>query len=157
MDKVSIVVDVASVHRSLAMIAAGRGTAARWCVVGVPLGVTNICIHVEDVASGGFASFEGVCDSQGHWNFAVEAIPFSVVKDYRYHITGIDENGSMAWFGSGVFRLLPSFLPAGSAPVVHEDGILVYNRSTGKYHKLQFENDEDGNPVPIWTTEGVER
>lgn len=157
MGKVSIVVDPVSAHRSLAMISAGRGMAGRWEVIGVPLGVTDVRMHFVDDMSRGCATFEGVCDACGHWNFDLAAVPFSEIKDYRYHVTGIDENGNSAWFGSGVFRLLPSFCPSGSVPITHEDGILVYNRSTGKYHKLQFENDEDSNPVPIWTTEGVER
>ena len=48
-------------------------------------------------------------------------------------------------------------MPEAGSHAIFADGIYIKNRSTGKYQLMQFENDEDGEPIPVWSTEGVEK
>ena len=164
MESIVITVDPSNPRKKLGLVAVGKGSALYAEIVGIPIEISDVEIHFRDADASTYASFACEALPQSRWLANVPCVPYSDIKDYQYHLTGRDEKGQIQWLGFGVFRVMPTFIPVSGAPVpdagghaIFADGIYIKNRSTGKYQLMQFENDEDGEPIPVWSTEGVEK
>lgn len=158
MIKAKIVVDPSEPKKALSMITVGKDSPLEAVVAGIPSDMTNVQVHFQTRIGAPYVTYATEALAFGEWNIKVPGPAFPNVGDMVYHITALDSQGLGKWFGSGVCRVMPSVLHVrgGDDPIYPVGGdVYVKNRTNGLYHKLEVDQDEEGNPFPVLQKEGV--
>lgn len=95
----------------------------------------------------------------GLWRCYLTPLCFSdVASDLQYDLIGVDAQGNPRHLGTGLLRVQESHLTAdGTLPDVIPADTYLYNPSTGLYHKLTAEVDDQGCITVAVEQEGIER
>lgn len=162
MAKVRIIVNPSESRKSLAMISVGQGAVLDAKVVGLPTDVSNVQIHFQNKVGSPYYTYSTEALANGEWSVVVPGTAFGSVGDILYHITALDDGGHGTWYGTGKCRIMPAVanVKGGSDdPVVppSADNSWVKNRKTGLWHKLEIDEDEEGNILPVFSKEGYAR
>ena len=160
---IHIKIDAKNPQRQLAMISVGKGNVLSAEISGIPQDVSDVQIHFQSSVGAPYVSFAAEALAGWKWCVTVGGDAFKDVGDILYHVTAVNNYGNGTWYGTGKCRIMPSVLSTGGGgggvdpdqPVVKAGEVYLKNRKTGLYHKLEVENDKNGNPYPVLVREGV--
>ena len=95
----------------------------------------------------------------GLWRCYLTPLCFSdIANDLQYDLIGVDAQGNPRHLGAGLLRVQKSHLTAdGTLPDVVPADTYLYNPTTGLWHKLTADVDDQGVITVAVEQEGIER
>ena len=154
-------IDESRLNYPLTPISAGVLSSHYVELVDVPDTVQALGILFEYGANA--ETFRAECTRQGDGLWKCYAMPYIFpaadnTGELHYHVVATDDRGNEQWLGTGLLSVYRNPANGSSdAPTVVPKDCYIRNPTTGLYHKLTAEVDEDGNLTVSLEEEGVER